>query len=313
MYHKLSKWITILLILASLLTACTQSLSTPPTALPTPSPTTQPATEAPVSTLAPTDIPAPLSTFTPVPAPVGECSLTDHGQILALVQDGDHWVLDLANIQVLDAAGNFIPMPSYNGCNIIVQGQKDPDIHEGHIWVLRDVFSNHNYNLSYLEADSTFVCSNCSAWAFPVTWNMETWDASEGDPVAGMYLTDLRKNMQENANTRHDWPIIVHYTDGSSDTFAPGETAGIQTGPSCKGLTEPQRVRVTGITSQNYVGSLGESDCFSVAWVDNSTTPVVWQGAYDNFEFAQVEYWLMPAEFDQNLTNVWAAAHTPTP
>lgn len=309
-------WTILVLIIASamILSACAGT-NVPPTTLPTPSPTTAPTTVAPAATTAPTLEPTPSPTATTVPAPVGECSLTDHGVILALVQDGDHWVFDPANPKVLDASGNLVDRPDLAGCNLIMQGQKDPSVEIGYLWVLRDVFTTHDYSLSHLEANGTFICSNCSGWAFPTTWNMETWNAPEGQGVVYMFVSELRVNMINNVSSPHNWPIIVNFTDGTSNTYAPSETAGIETNASCKGLTEPQRIRVTGIVGQDppYVGSLGETECWSVAWVDNSSSPVVWQGAYDNLEFTQVEYWLMPAEFDEASTNNWATAHIPAP
>lgn len=255
---------------------------------------------------------APEVLATEAPIVAQECSLKDGGLILALQQSGEHWVLNPSTLQVLDDAGNYVDRPDLSGCNLITQGQKDPSEEVGHIWILRDVFSTKSYNVSYLETDGTFICSNCSAWVFPTTWNMETWDAPEGEPVAGMYLTDLRKNMQENVNTPHDWPITIHYTDGTSKTWEPGETAGVETGATCNGLESPERVKVTGIVGDGYVGSLGETGCWNVAWVDGSSEPKVWEGAYDNFEIKkEVVYFLMPWGWDEKMTKEWADAHSP--
>lgn len=312
MYTTFKKIIVLMILSGLILSACSTAAVPPPTA--TATVTLQPV-EPTMIPSTPTLEPTSLPTFTPVAAPVGECSLTDHGVILALVQKDDHWVFDPANPKVLDADGNFIDRPDLAGCNFIMQGQKDPSVEIGNLWVLRDVFTNGTFALSHLEADGTFVCSNCSGWAFPTKWNMETWNAPEGQGVVYSFVSELRDNMLKNVTSPHNWPIVVNFTDGSFITYEPSQTAGIETGPSCKGLTEPQRIRVTGIVGQDppYVGSLGETECWSVAWVDNSSSPVVWQGAYDNFEFAQVEYWLMPAEFNEESTKNWAAAHIPTP
>ena len=256
-------------------------------------------------TEAPTEAPA-----TEAPTAVTqECSLTDHGLILALTQVGDKWVFNPAAPQVLDGDGNIVDRPDLVGCNLLAQGQKDPSVEEGHLWVIRDEFTRKSPEMSYLEADGTFVCSNCAAWAFPKTWNMSTWNAPEGQGVVYMFVTDLRTNMTQNVTTPHDWPIFAHLIDGTTITYNPGQTAGVETGATCKGLAEPQRIRVTGIVGEKFVGSLGETGCWSVAWKDGASEYQAWNGAYDNFEFTQVEYWLMPFEFDETATRNWADNH----
>lgn len=314
MYTNFKKIIALMILAGLILSACSTAAVPPATAAPAATETLLPTQTLPApATSEPTLEPTTLPTFTPA-APAGECSLTDHGVILALVQKDDRWVFDPANPKVLDAAGNFVDRPDYAGCNFVMQGQKDPSVEIGNLWVLRDVFTNHNYSLSYLEADSTFICSNCIGWAFPTKWNMETWDAPEGQGIVYSFVSELRDNMLKNLTSPHNWPIVVNFTDGSSNTYAPSQTAGIETGPSCKGLAEPVRIRVTGIVDQDlstFVGSLGETGCWSLAWVDGSSDYMIWNGAYDNLEFKTIVYLLIPDTFNEEATRAFAESYTP--
>lgn len=278
-----------------------------------PEPSTPITSTVPVTTTVPvTDtIPAnPALTAPPITEvnDPGECHLTGAGLILAMRENDDGgWVFDPMHPETLVPNVGYTDRSDLSGCNFLVQGQKNPDEHIGNIWVLRDVFSTGSYDLSWLEMNGTFLCSNCSVWAFPAGWNMQTFGAPEGDPIAGAYVTDLRDNMVNNITSPHDWPIWLHLTTGEVLVYAPNETAGIQTGPSCVGLTEPQLVKVTGIVGESvYVGSLGETECWSVGWFDGSNEYETWFGAADNVQFETVEYWLMPGDWDEQMVVDWA-------
>ena len=193
-----------------------------------------------------------------------------------------------------------------NGCNLIFEGLliKGERIH--HVVILR---SSEGENTALVN-DGKFTYSEGSIWQKERDKNMQDITNMEDPPESMKLVNDHRANMQAN---NYDWPIDVGSIDGSTQTFAPGETwEGMPDVNHC-GFTEPTKIPVHGekISGKNqFSAAIGAEDCTTIAWIDGSPTPEQWVGARDaanKVVYATIEAWLMPSLWGQTEIDAWVA------
>ena len=181
----------------------------------------------------------------------------------------------------------------YLGCNVLVEGRAEL-INEHHIWILLG-----EWQLPIREG---------SLWVYPADWNMADFSA-EKPPIAAEFVTAKRHNMLENG---YDWLIFVHV---GNDTykFPAGATTPVVVLPDNAEFSEPQWISVHGIWDQQstaFNASIGAQGATTVALLDEEEL-LFWDGAQDNILFQSVQAWLMPSTWDQSQIENWAKAQFP--
>jgi len=183
-------------------------------------------------------------------------------------------------------------LAEYAGCNILVEGRIEL-VEEHNIWLFRG-----QWQLSIREG---------SLWVYPADWNMADF-STEKPPVAAEFVTAKRQNQVANG---YDWIIFVH--DGENNyVFPAGQDTPLVVLPDNAGFSEPQWISVHGIWDQKstaFNASIGAEGATTVALLDEEL--FFWDGAQDNILFQSVQAWLMPSTWDQSQIENWAKAQFP--
>lgn len=288
--NKFSKTIIFLMIVASLfLGACTQSLSKTPAPVVI-LPTVFLSTNTPAPATA-TVLPSPtfdalaglVSTDTPVPAPVGECSLTDGTAQVQVEKVGNEWVVDPANLKVVAGYNNTQPghdTSELSGCDMWVE-YESPMAQEHILTVLRD---DPTKPLAFLSEDGLFHIPSPkggSFWVGPANWN--TADLTTQKPSIVLEMAAAKQANQ--LRNGYDWPEVINLPDGSVVTYEVGHVyGGFYSG--CKELeTSPAPVNVAGtIIDGKFNASIGMEGCPIAVKLDGVWS--FWHDARDNVEYA---------------------------
>jgi hypothetical protein len=210
---------------------------------------------------------------------------------IPIVQNGDLWEADL----------------STNGCALLFEGRIEPGEALHRIIVLR---SYNGENAEFVK-NGKFTYAEGSIWGYDRTWNMEDF-SSKKPPISAEFVNDKRAVMQAND---YDWPILVYTTDGQIMDFSPGqEWANVVDNNACE-FDQPQMIPVHGqkISGENlFSAAVGALNCTTVAWIDGSKSPEVWQGQRDaenKVVYTTIEAWLMPSDWSETQIADWIAGH----
>lgn len=284
-----------LLILASLLAACSpteaEQVSTPTTPPLTREEVSEIAAQAAADAVAGIKFPETVVEEPVVedPAPVltvkalSECSLKDKGIRLEFEgpNEGEFYLL----------SGLSEAYAAYEGCNFLFEGRQDLT-EEHNIWV----FYGLDWQLKVREG---------SLWVYPADWNMTDF-STEKSPIAAEFVTAKRHNQVANG---YDWVIFVH--DGENIyEFPAGKDTPIVVLPDNAQFSEPEPLAVQGIwNGQMFDASIGAENTVTVALLDGQL--FYWANAQDNIVYKTVQAWIMPSGWSLDQIESWAGEKFP--
>lgn len=308
------------LILAVLLTACAQSSSTNSIATQTPFVITEIVAHDVVVTATPVNTALPSPTMTAVvkpPAvptspisldmgPVSGCSLTDGTAQVQITKTGNEWILDPANLKVVDGYSNTTPghdVSQLLGCDIWVEFES-PMAKEHILVVLRD---NPALPISFLDEDGKFHIpqpKGGSAWVGPANWNTADFSAQK-PPLVYEMAAERNVNQLTNAAGSYDWPEIINLPDGRIVVYEIGYHYG-QYYTGCDDLDVPEPIYIAGtILGSAFNASIGMAGCYVAVKIDGTWT--YWQNAKDNVLYTTAEAVLFPKSASETDVQAWIA------
>lgn len=238
-----------------------------------------------------------------VPEVNAECSLTDGTAQIQIIQSGNEWIVDPANLQVVAGYNNTAvghDVSKLSGCDMWVE-YESPNTKEHIIVVLRD---DPSKPLSYLNTDGKFYIptpKGGSFWVGPADWNTADF-STQKPPIAYEMAAERNANQLRNG---YDWPEIVYLPDGTIKTFPIGFKYGAYyTG--CTDLEKPAPFYVAGtISGLQYVASIGMEGCYIAVKLDGTWT--YWQNAKDNVFYTTAEAQLFPKGASESDVEAWIA------